>query len=154
MNLQSHSNYVKWQIQEGYIIIILPYWAGGGVELAASWFLPPTVSLGLRIYFWYFGLVLHGKVEKISYFMLAFWVTSKADLAQNDQRHLKLIWNTVLDAKKTSVCMKNYMCDIWQQASMFNKCFPFMETFFVDEKLWKNFHEKEKRGVVAFHIIN
>ena len=48
MNLQSHSKYVKWQIQEGYIIISLPYWTGGGVEQAASWFLPPTVSLGLK----------------------------------------------------------------------------------------------------------
>ena len=49
MNLQSHSKYVKWQIQEGYMIISLPYWTGGGVEQAASWFLPPTVSLGLTI---------------------------------------------------------------------------------------------------------
>ena len=49
MNLQSHSKYVKWQIQEGYMIISLPYWTGGGVEQAASWFLPPTVSLGLKV---------------------------------------------------------------------------------------------------------
>ena len=41
------SHPVKWQIQEGYMIISLPHWTGGGVQQAASWFLPPTVSLGL-----------------------------------------------------------------------------------------------------------
>ena len=28
--------------------VILPYWTGGGFKQAASWFLPPSVSLGLR----------------------------------------------------------------------------------------------------------
>ena len=51
LNLQSHSKYVKWQIQEGYMIISLPYWTGGGVEQVAPWFLPPTVSLGLKLWF-------------------------------------------------------------------------------------------------------
>ena len=47
LKFQSYFRHENWQIQEGFIIVSLFYWTGRAAEQAASWFLPPTVSLGL-----------------------------------------------------------------------------------------------------------
>ena len=46
MKFLSYSRHENWQIHEGFIIATLSYWAARAAEQAASWFLPPTVSLG------------------------------------------------------------------------------------------------------------
>ena len=35
----------KWKLHGGFIIVPLPYWTGRASKQAASWFLPPLVSL-------------------------------------------------------------------------------------------------------------
>ena len=42
--------HAKWQIQRVCIIVSLSYWPGEAAKQAASWFLPPSVCLGLKLY--------------------------------------------------------------------------------------------------------
>ena len=48
MNIQSCVKHAKWQIQRVCIIVSLSYWPGEAAKQAASWFLPPSVCLGLK----------------------------------------------------------------------------------------------------------
>ena len=47
-NFQSSFGHAKWQIQGGFIIVLLPYWTRRVSKQAAAWFLPPLAFLGLK----------------------------------------------------------------------------------------------------------
>ena len=51
LNLQSFVKHAKWQIQRICIIVSLYYWPGEAAKQAASWFLHPSVCLGLTFAF-------------------------------------------------------------------------------------------------------